>query len=79
MSEEGKLKVEDIVWLATVLKKRDYVEDVVKDLVAGFLYYDRKEDNELPRGEIENMIKEKLITVDQIVNVFREELEKSIK
>jgi hypothetical protein len=79
MSEEGKLKVEDIVWFATVLKKRDYVEDVVKDLVAGFLYYDRKEDNELPRGEIANMIKEKLITIDQIVSVFREELEKSIK
>jgi len=45
------------------------------DLVSCFLYYDRQEDAELPRGAIEDAVERGVITVDEIVAVFREELE----
>ena len=56
------------------MSKREDILDTVSDLVAGFLYYDRKEDDELQLGEIEESIKNKEITVDEIVNSFAEEL-----
>ena len=43
----------------------------VDDLVSDFLYYDRKEDEELPRGEIEKAINNGDITIDEIVNYFK--------
>lgn len=50
----------------------------VEDLVSNFLYYDRKDDEELPRGSIEELIAQGEITVDEIVDRFRSELEKGI-
>lgn len=49
------------------------------DLVSDFLYYDRKEDEELPVGAIEELIENGDISVDEIVGIFREELIKSIQ
>lgn len=46
-----------------------------EDLMSDFLYYDRKEDEDLPRGVIEKAIKEEKITIDEILAVFRKELE----
>jgi len=43
----------------------------VDDLVSDFLYYDRKEDEELPRGEIEKAINNGDITIDEIVSYFK--------
>jgi len=50
----------------------------VGDLIANFLYYDRKEDEDLPRGEIEKAIEEGVLTVDEIVDEFKMQLEKGI-
>ncbi len=48
--------------------------NVTDDLVSGFLFYDRKEDEELPRGKIEEAVKSGEITVDEIVEQFRASL-----
>ena len=44
----------------------------VDDLVSDFLYYDRKEDETLSVGDIELAIKSGDVTIDEIVNKFRE-------
>ena len=54
--------------------KKQLILNTVTDLVSRFLYYDRKEDYELPRGAIEEAIDGGLITVDEIVSHFRKEL-----
>lgn len=54
------------------------IEETIEDLVSGFLYYDRKEDEELPRGAIEKAIKDGLITKEQIVKKFAESLDEGL-
>lgn len=51
---------------------------VVEDLVADFLYYDRKEDEDLPRGVIQKAIKDGSITQEQIIKKFAESLNKGL-
>lgn len=51
--------------------RRLVILDVVWDLAAKFLFYDRKECEELPRGSIEAAVKAGEITVDEIVARFR--------
>ena len=49
-------------------------EDVLKyvdDLVADFMYYDRKECEELPVGKVQELINSGVITLDEIVERFR--------
>jgi hypothetical protein len=48
---------------------------MVDDLVADFLYYDRKEDEEFPRGAIEAAIANGEISIDEIVDQFRKSIE----
>jgi len=55
------------------------INDTIEDLVSDFLYYDRKEDETLEVGDIEDAIKEGKITVDQIVSKFKECLIKGIE
>jgi hypothetical protein len=50
----------------------------VEDTVADFLYYDRKEDEDLPRGAIEEAVAQGQITIDEIVNQFRQSLEEAL-
>ena len=50
---------------------------VVDDLVTNFLFYDRKEDEELGVGEIENAIKEGIITPEEIAMQFLESLKEA--
>lgn len=61
--------------LSTKEKIVGHVDDIVSDL----LYYDRKEDQEFPPGSIEQFIIDGVITVDEIVAVFREIIEQSVK
>ena len=56
--------------------RKELIELTVMDLVSSFLYYDRKEDEDLPTGEIEEAIRSKEITTDEIVELFKSELEK---
>ena len=57
---------------------KQVIERTIKDLVADFLYYDRREDFELPNGAIETEIDEGNLTVDEIVEVFKKELQDSL-
>jgi hypothetical protein len=59
------------------MPRREKIIVTVKDLVGDFMYYGRKEDEELPVGEIEAAVNNGEITVDEIVNVFRSELDNS--
>lgn len=51
----------------------------VTDLVSAFTYYDRKEDEKLPRGAIEDAIARGEITVDEIVEHFRARLVEDVE
>jgi len=46
------------------MSKRQVIIDTTKDLISDFLYYDRKEDETLTRGEIETAIASGVVTVD---------------
>lgn len=48
--------------------------NTISDLVSSLLYYDRKEDEEMPRGAIEKMIDDGEVTVDEMVAKFSDEL-----
>jgi len=49
--------------------KKDIL-DVVEDLANSLLYYDRQDDEVLPKGSIQKAIKEDIITVDEIIEKF---------
>ncbi len=42
----------------------------IHDLVTDFLYYDRKEDEELSRIDLENIIEDGTLTYAEIINHF---------
>ena len=54
------------------------LENTIKDMVSDLLYYDRKEDEDLPVGAIEKMITDGELTQAEIVERFQEELDKAI-
>jgi len=47
------------------------INSAIEDLVSDFLYYDRKEDEELKVGDIEKAIEKGEITIEQIVDKFK--------
>jgi hypothetical protein len=50
--------------------RKQQILDVVDDCVSDLLYYDRKEDEDLPRGEIEKAIQAGEITAQDIADHF---------
>jgi hypothetical protein len=54
--------------------RREIILSVVEDLVADFMFYDRKEDADLPRGAIEEAVEAGEVTYDEIIEVFAKEL-----
>ena len=50
----------------------------VRDLVADFLYYDRKEDEELGINSIQTAIKDGIISEEEIVKEFADFLKEGI-
>ena len=59
--------------------KRDLIlEAIIPDMVSNFLYYDRKECEDLPVGKIEKQVAKGKISVDEMVDKFREELTKGL-
>ena len=50
------------------------IKMTVSDLVPALLWDDRKEDEELPRGVIEDSIEAGIITTEEVVVWFREAL-----
>ena len=65
--------------MSVEMRLYDKILRTIDDLSINFMYYDRKEDEDLMVGTIENMIKENHITVDDIVNRFRKNIESCIK
>ena len=63
---------------ALKLRTKTLILGNVADLVSDFLYYDRKEDEDLPKGAIELAIENGEITVDEIVEHFRKSLEDNL-
>ena len=57
----------------------DKIKNVVTDLVGDLLYYDRKESEYLPLGTIENAVKNKDISCDDIILTFATELKRRLK
>lgn len=51
-------------------ERKQIILDAISDLVSSFLYYSRKEDEDLPVGEIEAAISAEEITVEEIVGAF---------
>ncbi len=54
---------------------KETILNTIKDMSADFLYYDRKEDEQLSIGELNKAVKDGIITVDEMVNEFRNQLE----
>lgn len=52
--------------------RKEIILITASDLAANFMFYDRKEDEDLGRGEIEDAIKSGEITEAEIVNAFSE-------
>jgi hypothetical protein len=50
---------------------REMILAAVEDLVSDLLYYNRKYDEDLPRGEIEKAIANEIVTVDELVERFK--------
>ncbi len=59
--------------------RRDHIFDELTDLVAEFLYYDRKEDVVLPRGAIEEAIRQAELTIDELSEHFGCALRKGLR
>jgi len=53
---------------------RENIKTTISDLVLNFVYYDRKEDEELPVGAIEKAIQAGQISQEEIVAYFRQQL-----
>jgi len=60
------------------MSKKSLILANVSDLVVNFLYYDRRDDEELKVGCIEESIKNKEISVDEIVKKFENKLRGSL-
>jgi hypothetical protein len=60
-----------------ILNTKLLILNYISDMCTDFLYYDRKEDEDLPLGEIEKAVKSGDITVEEMVEAFRKELLKS--
>ena len=53
------------------MDRRETILATAKDCMADFLYYDRKEDEDLPCGAIEAAIQDGVVTVEEILEIFR--------
>lgn len=51
--------------------------NTISDLCSNFLYYDRKEDEELSMEQLNEAVKSGEITVDEMVAEFRKHLEET--
>jgi hypothetical protein len=59
--------------------RRDLILACIEDAVSDLLYYDRKEDEDLPSGAIEAAVEAGEITVDDMVARFRVALQEGMR
>jgi len=53
---------------------KELILNNVADCASALMYYDRKEDEELPLGAIEKAIAEGVITKQEIIDTFAEQI-----
>jgi hypothetical protein len=53
--------------------------DTISDLCSDFLYYDRKEDEQLSMEQLNKAVKTGEITIDEMVAEFKKHLENTFK
>lgn len=58
--------------------KIDDIDGYIEDMISNFLYYDRKEDCQLPVGAIEEAVKSGELTIDEMVECFRKHLTEGV-
>ena len=58
---------------------KDTILGTVEDLVSNFLYYDRKGDEDLPIGAIEDAVKRGVVSIEDIVAQFGASLIESLE
>lgn len=58
---------------------RENILNTVSDLCANFLYYDRKEDEELSADDLIQAVENGVITIEEIVQQFEEKLRESLE
>lgn len=54
---------------------KENIINTIKDLCSDFLFYDRKEDEQLSSNDLINAVKTGEITIDEMVTEFRQNLE----
>lgn len=54
------------------------IKNTISDTISNLLYYDRKEDEELPIGKIEECIYEDIISIDCICENIRNQISCSV-
>jgi predicted RNA-binding protein associated with RNAse of E/G family len=54
---------------------KQIILDTISDLCVDFLYYDRKEDEQLSVDQLNKAVEDGTITVDEMVAKFKQELE----
>lgn len=54
--------------------KLDTLSAIIADMVSNLMYYNRKEDEDFPVGQLENMIEDGQVSIDEIVDCFRANL-----
>ncbi len=59
--------------------RKELILNEVSDIIGRLLYYDRKEDEELGLGEIEQSLIEGEVTVNDILEVIREQIVTSVE
>lgn len=59
--------------------RRDIILACVSDMVTDLLYYNRKEDEELPVGAIEEAVAAGEVSVDEILKMFEENLRAGLR
>src|SRR5258708_6174104 len=61
------------------MNKKQIALDTVTDLAADFLYYDRKDDDELSREDIKNLLKSKELTKKEIKEHFSKAIDEALE
>ena len=61
------------------MSKKEIILNTIEDLCSDFLYYDRKEDEDLTMDELNNAVKNNEITVKEMVDKFEECLKNTFR
>jgi len=61
------------------MNRGEIIMNTIQDLVSSFFYYDRKEDDDLGVGEIEEAVGNDEISVEEMLHVFETEIKEALK